>query len=144
MSRLLRRICEGICVMSDHDIKLTKTPDRIAIIKPSALGDIAHSLPVLSALRQQFPNAYLAWIVNRSYAPILEGHPDLNEIISFDRAALRKSWIKGSVDFGRFLHRLRQQRFDLVIDLQGLFRTGLMTLATGACIRIGLSSAREG
>jgi lipopolysaccharide heptosyltransferase I len=130
--------------MPVREIQLAKTPQRIAIIKPSALGDIAHSLPVLGALRQQFPLAHLAWIVNRSYAPILEGHPDLNEIIPFDRAALRKSWIKGSVDFGRFLHRLRKQKFDLVIDLQGLFRTGLMTFASGAPVRIGLTSAREG
>jgi heptosyltransferase-1 len=130
--------------MSVRGIHLTKTPERIAIIKPSALGDIAHSLPVLSALRRQFPVSHLAWIVNRGYAPILEGHADLDEVIPFDRAALRKSWIKGSVEFGRFLHRLRRQRFDLVIDLQGLFRTGLMTLATGAAVRIGLASAREG
>ena len=130
--------------MPIRDIHLPKTPERIAIIKPSALGDIAHSLPVLSALRQRFPAAHLAWVVNRGYAPILEGHPNLNEIIPFDRAGLRKSWIKGSAEFGRFLYRLRKQRFDLVIDLQGLFRTGLMTLATGAPIRIGLASAREG
>lgn len=130
--------------MSVRDVNLATMPQRIAIIKPSALGDIAHSLPVLSALRQRFPNAHISWIVNRSYAPILDGHPDLNETILFDRAALRKRWIKGSVEFGRFLHGLRRRQFDLVIDLQGLFRTGLMTLATGAAVRIGLASAREG
>ena len=125
-------------------VHLAKLPERIAIIKPSALGDIAHSLPVLSALRRRFPSAHLSWIVNRGYAPILNGHPDLNEVVPFDRGALRNSFFKGSVEFGRFLHRLRQRRFDVVIDLQGLFRTGLMTLATGASVRIGLASAREG
>src|SRR5438445_8857765 len=109
-------------------IHLKKTPQRIAIIKPSALGDIAHSLPVLSALRQRFSAAHICWIVNRGYAPILEGHPDLNEIIPFDRGALRKSWLKGPWSFARFLQDLRSRRFDMVIDLQGLFRTGLMTL----------------
>ncbi len=130
--------------MSVGPIHLPKPPERIALIKPSALGDIAHSLPVLSALRQRFPSAHLAWIVNRVYAPILDHHPDLDEIVPFDRAGLRNSLLKGSVGFGRFLHHLRKQRFDLVIDLQGLFRTGLMTLATGAAVRIGLASAREG
>lgn len=125
-------------------VHLTKTPERIAIIKPSALGDIAHSLPVLTALRSRFPAAHISWIVNRGYAPILEGHPHLNEIVPFDRGALRKSWFGGGWEFGRFLRRLRSHRFDLVIDLQGLFRTGLMTLATGAFTRIGLASAREG
>ncbi|MSQ95143.1 MAG: glycosyltransferase family 9 protein [Gemmataceae bacterium] len=125
-------------------VHLTKAPERIAIIKPSALGDIAHALPVLSALRTRFPAAHISWIVNRGYAPILEGHRDLDEIIPFDRGALRKSWLTGSWEFTRFLKRLHSNRFDLVIDLQGLFRTGLMSLATGARTRIGLASAREG
>lgn len=130
--------------MSVRAIRLKQTPQRIALIKPSALGDIAHSLPVLRALRQRYPRAHIAWVVNRGYAPILEGHPDLSEIIAFDRGALRKSWVRGAWDFARFLHALRDQQFDLVIDLQGLLRTGMMTLATGAPVRIGLTSAREG
>jgi heptosyltransferase I len=130
--------------MSVRVVSLKKTPERIALIKPSALGDIAHSLPVLTALRQRFPASHISWIVNRGYAPILEGHPDLDDIVAFDRGALRKSWLSGGVAFARFLHQLRKQRFDLVIDLQGLFRTGLMTVATGAPVRIGLASAREG
>jgi heptosyltransferase-1 len=125
-------------------IQLRKPPRRIALIKPSALGDIAHSLPVLSALRKRFPDTHISWVVNRGYAPILEGHPDLNAIIPFDRGALRKGWITGSVAFSRFLRQLHSQQFDMVIDLQGLLRTGLMTLATGADVRIGLTSAREG
>lgn len=124
--------------------ELKNPPKRIVILKPSALGDIAHSLPVLSALRQLFPAAHLAWVVNRAYAPILEQHPDLDEIIQFDRAAMRKNFFTGMWQFAHFLYHLRQQRFDLAIDLQGLFRTGAMTLATGAPTRIGLASAREG
>ena len=125
-------------------IHLRKPPQRIAIVKPSALGDIVHSLPVLTALRKRFPGGHISWIVNRGYAPILEQHSDLNEIVPFDRGALRKGWIKGGWDFARFLKHLRLHRFDMVIDLQGLLRTGLMTLATGASVRIGLASAREG
>ena len=130
--------------MPIRTIDLARSPRRIALIKPSALGDIAHSLPVLSALRQRFPTAHISWIVNRSYAPILDGHPDLNEIVPFDRGALRQGLIRGGVAFGRFLRHLRAQRFDMVIDLQGLLRTGLMTLASGAAVRIGLATAREG
>ena len=130
--------------MAVRAIHLQAPPRRIALIKPSALGDIAHSLPVLAALRKQFPAAHISWVVNRGYASILEQHPDLNEIIPFDRGAFRKGWITGSVDFCRFLRHLRSQHFDMVIDLQGLLRTGLMTLATGAAVRIGLTTAREG
>jgi heptosyltransferase-1 len=125
-------------------IHLGQPPRRIALIKPSALGDIMHSLPVLTALRRRFPEAHICWIVNRSYAPLIEQHPDLNEVLCFDRGALRKGWLKGSWEFSRFLQRVRGQRFDLVIDLQGLLRTGLMCLASGAAVRIGLASAREG
>ncbi|HZZ80119.1 MAG TPA: glycosyltransferase family 9 protein [Gemmataceae bacterium] len=130
--------------MPVRQITLDRAPERIALIKPSALGDIIHSLPVLTALRRRFPAAQIAWIVNRSYAPLLTNHPDLNEIIPFDRGALKTGFIAGGLSFARFLRDLRKRQFDLVIDLQGLLRTGLMTLATRAPLRVGLASAREG
>jgi heptosyltransferase I len=117
---------------------------RIALLKPSALGDIVHSLPVLSALRRRFPQAHIAWIVNRAYEPLLLGHPDLNETIAFDRGAARSGWWTAARCWLRFLRQLRHKRFDLVVDLQGLLRSGVMTQATGAPRRLGLSSAREG
>jgi lipopolysaccharide heptosyltransferase I len=117
---------------------------RIAILKPSALGDIAHALPALSLLRMGFPDAYLAWVVNRAYEPILRNHPCLNAIIPFDRGAFKQGLWRGCHSHGDFLRRLRGERFDTVIDLQGLLRTGLMALASGARLRVGLRSAREG
>jgi len=119
-------------------------PRRIALLKPSALGDIVHSLPVLTALRLRFPKAHLSWIVNSGYRSLLEGHPDLNEVVPFDRGAIRSGWWKGLAAYGLFFQELRRRRFDLVIDLQGLLRTGLMALASGAARRIGLATAREG
>jgi heptosyltransferase I len=119
-------------------------PRRIALIKPSALGDIIHALPVLSALRQRFPTAHMTWIVNRVYEPLLTGHPDLDHILSFDRHATRSGMWQAAIDAMRFLGRLRKQAFDLVIDLQGLLRTGIMALASGARRRVGFSCAREG
>jgi heptosyltransferase I len=116
---------------------------RIAIIKPSALGDIVHTLPVLSAVRDQFPDAKISWVVNRAFAPLLHGHPDLNEVIPFDRGAYKS--LRTSLNYSvTLLNELRKKRFQLVLDLQGLARTGLMTLATGAPVRIGFSNAREG
>ncbi|MFL5328221.1 MAG: glycosyltransferase family 9 protein [Gemmataceae bacterium] len=119
-------------------------PCRIALIKPSALGDIVHSLPVLSALRQRWPNAQITWVVNRSYASLLNGHPDLDAILPVDRAAFRDGPITGATTMIRLARRLHDGHFDLVIDLQGLLRTGLMCLATGAARRIGFANAREG
>ncbi len=119
-------------------------PRRILIIKPSALGDIVHALPVLSALRRRYPEAYLAWAVNRVYEPLLLGHPDLNATLPFDRHAGKRGWLAAWSAWRSFLTTLRQQRFDLVVDLQGLLRSGLMALATSAARRVGLAGAREG
>jgi lipopolysaccharide heptosyltransferase I len=117
---------------------------RIALIKPSALGDIIHSLPVLTALRQRYPAAHITWVVNRGYEPLLIGHPDLDATLPFDRGIWRAGWVLGALSYGRFLQRFRWQKFDLVVDLQGLFRSGLITAASGATRRVGLSTAREG
>src|SRR5690349_9429856 len=65
---------------------------RIALIKPSALGDIIHSLPVLTALRQRYPRAHITWVVNQTYEPLLRGHRDLDETLPFDRRASRRGW----------------------------------------------------
>src|SRR5437660_12779671 len=94
---------------------------RIALIKPSALGDIVHALPVLTALRRRYPAAHITWVVNRGYEPLLHGHPDLDATLAFDRRAVRSAGpVGGLAGYGRFLFACREQRFDLVIDLLGL------------------------
>src|SRR5215207_8337192 len=116
---------------------------RIAIIKPSALGDIVHSLPVLTALRQRFTSAQITWVVNRSYESLLAGHPDLTDTLPFDRGAFRGA--RGAIATAwSFVRELRRRRFDLVIDMQGLLRSGLMAWASGAPRRVGFANAREG
>jgi len=113
------------------------TARRIAIIKPSALGDVVQALPLLPALRQRFPNASLTWVIQRELADLVAGHPHLDQMLTFDR---RPNW--WSVP--SFLAALRRQRFDLVLDLQGLLRSAVMVVATGAKWRVGLETAREG
>lgn len=118
-------------------------PERVCLIKPSSLGDVVHALPVLSALRVRWPGASLSWVVNRGLRGLLDGHPHLDEVIPFDRASVGFG-PRGLLAFGRFLADLRRRRFDLTIDLQGLLRSGIMTAATGAPVRVGLAEAREG
>lgn len=117
--------------------------ERICLIKPSALGDVIQTLPVLSALRTRFPNAQIAWVVNRSYADLLAGHPHLNELIPFDRGRDQPWGRAARRSFGELCESLRERRFDLVCDLQGLLRSGLMARATRAPRRVGLGDARE-
>ena len=109
---------------------------RILIVKPSSLGDVVHALPTVARIRRQFPDASIAWLINRELAPLLQHCPLINECIEFGRRDAG-SWLP-------LLARLRRERFDLVVDLQGLFRSGLMTWITRAPRRIGLSDAREG
>ncbi len=117
---------------------------RIVLLKPSALGDIVHSLPVLTALRRRFPQSHIRWVVNQGYADLLRGHPDLDEVLVFDRGAARGGLWRGARAYAALADEVRRLRPDLVVDLQGLFRTGLLALASGAPRRVGLSTAREG
>lgn len=118
---------------------------HILIIKPSSFGDVIHALPVLNGLRERFPTARIAWLVAHSCAGLLDGHPALDEVIPFDRKRYgllgRRLDVTG--DFITFVRSLRARRFDLVVDLQGLFRSGFLAQATGARVRIGFAAARE-
>lgn len=118
---------------------------RILIIKPSSLGDVIHALPVLHGLRQRYPEARISWLISTSCMGLIEGHPDLDEIIPFDRRRYGKvgrSW-RVTREFARFALNLRARRFDLVLDLQGLFRSGFFAWISGAGVRMGFTSTRE-
>ncbi len=120
-------------------------PQRILILKPSAIGDIVHALPVLSLARRKWPDARISWLVSTACAGLLEGHPLIDEVIPFERKRFGKGWRKPSAAFGlfQFMSALRARKFDLVIDLQGLFRSGWMAWRSGAPIRVGPREARE-
>ena len=121
---------------------LPPSPSRILVVKPSSLGDVIHAVPAVNLLRRRFPNAHLAWLVNDTLASLLRNCPFLDEVIPFprDRFGRPSQW----GEFRRFLHGLRRQQFDLVVDLQGLFRSGLIAWGTRAPRRLGMSDAREG
>lgn len=118
---------------------------RILIIKPSSPGDILHALPVLHALRRRYPSAHIAWLVATTFVDLIEVDPALSEVIPFDRKRFGRLGRSLSVtaDFLSFVRQLRGRRFDLVVDLQGLFRSGFLAMASGASVRIGFADARE-
>jgi lipopolysaccharide heptosyltransferase I len=118
---------------------------RILIIKPSSFGDVIHALPVLNGLRHRYPHARISWLVASSCAGLLEGHPALDEIIRFDRKRYGQIGRNplASFEFIQFIQDLRGRRFDLIVDLQGLFRSGFLAMATGARTRVGFANARE-
>jgi lipopolysaccharide heptosyltransferase I len=115
---------------------------KILIIKPSALGDIVQALPVLTGIRRRWPEARIDWIVNDSLQEILAGHPCLHELVIYPRQ--RWPHLLRLPEMWRWARKLRAERYDITLDLQGLMRSALMTWAAGSPRRIGLQSAREG
>jgi heptosyltransferase I len=126
-------------------IELSNPPRRILIVKPSAIGDIVHTLPVFNLLRRKWPTAHISWLVGSAFADLLRGHPQLDEIIMFDRKRFGRGWYdpREAIRLAKFLFGLGRHRFDLVIDLQGLHRSGWMSFFTHAPIRVGFANARE-
>jgi len=125
---------------------LIKDPRKILIIKPSSLGDVVHSLPFLNAIRTCFPKAEIHWVIAKGLEGLLEGHPMVNKlwIINKDKWKKIKN-VKGTINELKGLFKeLKKEKFDLVLDLQGLLRSGILTSATSAPVRIGFAEAREG
>ena len=103
------------------------------------------TLPALSSLRASFPNAKITWLVRSNFAPLLKDNPGLDDIILFDRKLLGKWWCcpKAFHELKKFIKNLRQHKFDLTIDFQGLFRTALFAWLSGCKKRFGPKDARE-
>ncbi len=123
---------------------------RILIIKPSSIGDVVNALPFLSSLRQRYPDRHIAWLVEEEAADLLLGHPLLDRIIVSGRRrwgrAVRTPF-RGSTalrEITALIAELRQGRYDLVVDLQGLLKSALTVVCTGARYRVGLAGSREG
>ncbi len=92
------------------------------------MGDIIHALPVLATLRKHYPKAEITWIVKNKFSDLLAGNPDLTEIISFDNNG-----------FFQLIKILRKKKFDIALDLQGLFRSGILAYFSKASHKIGFS-----
>lgn len=118
---------------------------RILLIKPSAVGDVIHALPVLVKLRRRFPSARIDWLVTPANAELVRSHPALSNVVLFDRKNLRGFFLRPSAmrRFAEMMHGIRAAQYDLVIDLQGLSRSAWMALLSGSRTRIGFANARE-
>lgn len=127
-------------------IIIKKNPKKILIVKPSSLGDIVHSLPFLNTVKDAFPSAEIHWLVAEGLEGLLEGHPMINKIwvIKKDQWKDLKKISETVNEIKDLFKSLKSERYDMVIDLQGLLRSGLLTYATKSPFRIGFKEAREG
>ncbi len=129
--------------------KTTKSPDaldlrsvefsRILLIKPSALGDVVHTIPVLVKLRARYPRARIDWLITPENAEIVRCHPALSNVVLFARRDFSKRgrrW-RAFLSFFDLLKQIRRAKYDLVIDMHGQVRSAFFALITGARVRIG-------
>lgn len=110
-------------------------PQRILIVRLSAIGDVILGVPVLCALRRAFPKAEIGWIVQGPGSHLLRGHPDLNALITIPKLSFRTP--------SKFLEATSLARAfqpDLTIDLQGLMKSSLLAYLSGAKVRLGFAS----
>ncbi len=118
---------------------------RILIVRTSALGDVVHALPVLTALRRHLPEAKIGWVVEEGMAPVLSGHPDLDELLTVRLRQWRRLSGQGMRELGGFLSALDRFSPDVVLDLMGNHKAGVLSALTLADRRIGFArrSRRE-
>ena len=110
---------------------------RVLIVRTSALGDVIHALPVLTALRRNLPEAKIGWVVEEGMAPVLAGHPDLDELLVVRLRRWRKVSRQGVGELGGFLGTLRRFKPDVALDLMGNHKAGVLSRLSGAGRRIG-------
>ena len=110
---------------------------NLLIIKPSSLGDIVHGLQVAASLKAQRPDLRISWIVRDIFEPLVRNCEVVDRVYVFHRS-------EGLRGFVMLMREVRQTQFDVVFDMQGLLRTGLMTWRTRARLKVGRSDAREG
>ena len=122
--------------------------DKILIIRLSAIGDVVFASPLIKALRFTYPKAHISWLVESGAASLLMNNAHLDKVIVLPRAQWKKLWHQRRFlqlyrEIKYFTTMLRNQGFDIALDLQGLLKSGIWAFLSGAKIRIGLGS-KEG
>jgi 3-deoxy-D-manno-octulosonic-acid transferase/heptosyltransferase-1 len=121
----------------------------ILIIRLSAIGDVVHALSVLAPLKKHFSDCKITWVIEEEAADILKSYSGIDRVI----VSRRKRWLRqlksGQVmkalrQATAFVKTLRSQEYDLVLDFQGLFKSGIISFLSRSKRKIGYKNAREG
>jgi heptosyltransferase I len=121
---------------------------RLLIVKMSSLGDVVHTLAAVSDAAAAFAGREVLeidWVVEEAFAPIAARHPAVSRVIPIAWRRWRQDLWGSRAAWGAFLRRLRGQRYDLVLDAQGLVKSAVVSALARSRRRAGLSwrSARE-
>jgi heptosyltransferase-1 len=118
---------------------------RVLIVKLSSLGDVVHTMPVVHDIRQAYPDALIDWVVEPGFAPLVRRVTGIHSSIECAIRRWRKGWWTSEVrhEWSAFVDALRGERYDAIIDFQGLTKSALVArLALGR--RFGLANQTEG
>ena len=115
---------------------------NILIVKLSAIGDVIHALPVSRAIKETFPEAKVTWAVEPPAYDILAGNPCVDEILIFEKKKF-KTFGGFSENFLPMRKKLREGRYDIALDLQGLAKSAALAYFSGAPKRFGTADMRE-
>ena len=120
---------------------------NVGIVKLSALGDVVHALPLAVTLRARRPDAHITWIVEARESAVLRGHRAIDHVICVDTRRWRRTRGRAALmELATELRGVRRQlsaaNLDVVFDAQGLMKSGLITRATGAPVRVGFARRR--
>ena len=127
-----------------------KAPLKILIIKLSAIGDVVHMLPVLESIHRCYPDASIDWVVERTAANLIEPHPLLRRVIVSDRKRWQKTlfslttFLKTAKEIISFVRTIRSEKYDIILDMQGLMKSGVITGLARGGRKLGLGESREG
>ncbi len=126
---------------------------RILVIKPSSLGDIVHTLPLVHGLKRCFPDCRIGWVVQQSFAPLLTADDAVDQLhpihipSTSDPQAGRLAWLSALRATITTLQALRTtftgEPYDLILDLHASFRSGLLGRTNPGGVRLGFKDARE-
>lgn len=120
---------------------------EILIVKLSAIGDVVHTLPALNAIRRHYPDARITWLIEEAAAPLVVGHEALDRVI----VSRRKTWMKriasspGAVlaEVRGFLRQLRDTEYDVILDFQGLLKSGILVALARGRRKIGFGRGMQ-
>ena len=118
---------------------------RVLIVKLSSLGDVVHAMPVVHDIRSVYSGARIDWVVEPAFAPLVRRVQGIGEVIECAQRRWRKRWWTGAVraEWREFKRKLTAERYDAVIDLQGLTKSALVArMAQGPSF--GLANKTEG
>lgn len=115
---------------------------NILVVKLSAIGDVIHALPVSYAIKESFPSAHLTWVVEPPAKDLLTDNPYIDEIIVFKKKEFKS--VKGFIaNYGPLKNELKKRKYDIALDLQGLFKSAAIVYTAGAKKSFGMCNMRE-